>query len=349
MRLVHALCFPDALWRQQQVNTHHGGTLRLLTYSQVLEEPFRVVDDAHDGVFLQPALLRVLLGLVRDARAAANVHVTKCDPSLVPVEGMAGSASMTASVQQHQLLQDCLLTHGLLKRLHALRSESRGDEVTQESRVLLCAFINELLAADAEASAPSPPRLVLAIHTQGYEATLVPTLVAHVPAMKLLWDHWMASGASSRATTAGTKPLMEFVAEGAEKDLPKWRFRLRVVLALCAAHLSGSRQSAAMQQALRVVWNKLRNGVGSSGENSVGYVNLLGEVLPWIVDACSQNADLSAELVHFLLKLQRQQQSGSSSKGRDNRRAAEAGKPQEQRQLLEQVLRDTYASFLQQI
>ncbi|KAE9358592.1 hypothetical protein PF008_g2638 [Phytophthora fragariae] len=356
MRLVHALCFPDALWRQQQVQTNQG-TLHLLTYMQVLGEPFRLIEDAHDGVFRQPALLRVLLGLVRDVQAAANVHVTKCDPSLVPVEGISAAVSATASVQQHQLLQDCLLVHGILKRLLPLSSESRDNVVAEESRALLCAIVNELLTADAEVSSPSPPRLLLAIHTQGYDATLVSTLVAHVPAMKLLWDHWMAptssNSSSSRSTTPGTKPLMEFVAEGAEKDLPKWRFRLRVVLSLCAEHLSGSKQSAAMQQALRVVWNKLRNGVGSSGENSAGYVNLLGEVLPWIVHACSQNADLSAELVHFLLKLQRQLQSGSgSSKGRDSTRraAAEAtGKPQEQRQLLEQVLRDTYASLLQQI
>uniref|UniRef100_H3HE48 EF-hand domain-containing protein n=1 Tax=Phytophthora ramorum TaxID=164328 RepID=H3HE48_PHYRM len=291
--------------------------------ASVVEEPFRLVDDAHDGVFLQPALLRVLLGLVRDVRAAANVHVTKCDPSLVPVEGMGGASSVTASVQQHQLLQDCLLTHGLLKRLLSLSSESRDDEVAEESRALLCAAVDELLTADAAASSPSPPRLLLAIHTQGYDVALVPTLVAN--------------------------PLMEFVAEGAEKDLPKWRFRLRVVLSLCAEHLSGSRQSAAMQQALRVVWNKLRNGVGSSGDNSTGYVNLLGEVLPWIVDACSQNADLSAELVHFLLKLQRQQQSGSSSKSREgSRRGAvdAAGKPQEQRQLLEQVLRSSPRAYI---
>ncbi|KAG7389156.1 hypothetical protein PHYPSEUDO_010958 [Phytophthora pseudosyringae] len=359
MRLVHVLSFPEALWRQQQVQSHQGSALQLLTYMQVLEEPFRLIDDAHDGVFKQPALLRVLLGLIRDVRAAANVHVAKCDPSLVPVEGMPGSSSTTTSVQQHQLLQDCLLIHGLLKRLLTLCSESRDDEVAEESRTLVCTIVDELLVADAETSSPTPPRLLLAIHTQGYDATLVPTLVANVPAMKLLWDHWMVApsssssgSSSSRSATPGTKPLMEFVAEGAEKDLPKWRFRLRVVLSLCAAHLSGSRQSAAMQQALRVVWNKIRNGVGSLGEASAGYINFLGEVLPWIVDACSQNADLNAELVHFLLKLQRQQQSGSSnSKGRDGRRvsAEAAGKPQEQRQLLEQVLHDTYASLLQRI
>ncbi|KAG6969202.1 hypothetical protein JG688_00005426 [Phytophthora aleatoria] len=325
MRLVHALCFPDVLWRQQQAQTHQAGAFQLLTYMQVLEEPFRLVEESHDGVFCQPALLRVLLGLVRDVRAAANVHVSKCDPSSASVEGSSGSSSTSASVQQHQLLQDCLLMHGLLKRLLTLSSEPRDHEVAEESRAQLCGLVNELLAADAEASSPSPPRLVLAIHTQGYDATLVSTLVANVPSMKLLWEHWMAAtsssasgSSSSRSATPGTKPLMEFVAEGAEKDLPKWRFRLRVVLSLCAAHLSGSRQSAAMQQALRVVWNKIRNGVGSSGESSAGYVNLLSEILPWIVDACSQNADLSAELVHFLLKLQRQQQSGSSSsKGRD--------------------------------
>ncbi|GMF29553.1 unnamed protein product [Phytophthora fragariaefolia] len=359
MRLIHALCFPDALWRELQVQTHQG-TLQLLTYMQVLEEPFRLVEDAHDGVFRQPALLRLLLGLVRDVRAAANVHVTKCDPSSVPMEGVSVAASTTASVQQHLLLQDCLLVHGILKRLSSLSSDSRTDEVADESRALLCAIVNELLTSNAEMSSPSPPRLLLAIHAQGYDAILVPTLVDQVPAMKLLWDHWMAatasnaSGSSStRAAMPGAKPLMEFVAEGAEKNLSKWRFRLRVVLSLCGEYLSGGKQSAAMQQALRVVWNKLRNGVGSSGENGTNYANLLGEVLPWIVHACSQNADLSAELVHFLLKLQRQLQSASGgSKGRDGSRraAAEAtGKAQEQRQLLEQVLRDTYASLLQQI
>ncbi|EGZ05291.1 hypothetical protein PHYSODRAFT_248076 [Phytophthora sojae] len=148
---------------------------------QVLEEPFRLVEDAHEGVFRQPALLRVLLGLVRDVRAAANVHVTKCDPSLVPVEGMSAAASTSASVQQHQLLQDCLLVHGILKRLQPLSSESSDNEVAEESRALLYTIVNELLTADAEVSSPSPTRLLLAIHTQGYEVTLVPTLVAHVP------------------------------------------------------------------------------------------------------------------------------------------------------------------------
>ncbi|CAH0521536.1 unnamed protein product [Peronospora belbahrii] len=357
MRLVHSLCFPDALWRHQQVQTHEGEVFQLLTYKQVLEEPFRLVEDAHDSVFCQPALLRILLGLVRDVRAAANAYVVKCDPSLVPVEGiMSGTTSTTASVQQHQLLQDCILVHCLLKRLFVLSSESTDDEVAEESRTLLCTLVNELLVADSKTS--SPPQLLLAIHTQGYDASLVSTLVANVPAMKLLWDYWMAatspsSGSSSRSSTPATKPLMEFVSDGAEKNLAKWRFRLRVVLSLCAAHLSGSRQSVAMQQALRVVWNKLRNGVGNSGQSYAEYVNFLSEVLPWIVEACSQSADLSAELVHFLLKLQRQQQSGSgSSKGRDSGRRAAAevtGKPQEHRQMLAQVLNDTYASLVQQI
>lgn len=350
MRLVHALCFPDALWRQQQLQTSQGA-MQLLTYLQVLEEPFRLVEDVHDGVFRQPALLRLLLGLVRDVRAAASVHVTKCDPSLVPVEGMAGIAgSATASVQKHQLLQDCLLVHALLKRLQSL-SSVESEEVKEESRAMLCGLLNELLAEDAT----SPPPLLLAIHSQGYDASLVPILVAHVPVLRLLWDYWMAAATSSTSARSGatsTKPLMEFVAEGAEKDLPKWRFRLRVVLALCAKYLSG-RQSAAMQQALRVVWNKLRNGVGSSGDNSTGYVTLLTEVLPWIVDACAQNADLSAELVHFLLKVQKLQQGGSTGgKTREGSRRAVAqatGKPQEQRLLLEQVLRDTYASLLEQV
>ena len=146
---------------------------------------------------------------------------------------------------------------------------------------------------------------------------------------------------------------MEFVAEGADQDMTKWRFRLRVVLSLCAAYLSGSRQSAAMQQALRVIWNKLRNGVGNSGESCAIYISLLSEVLPWIVDACAQNADLSAELVHFLLKLQRQQQNASSDvKGRDSVQGTltiAVRRPQEQRQVLEQVLHDTYVALLQQM
>ncbi|RLN48524.1 hypothetical protein BBJ29_007905 [Phytophthora kernoviae] len=259
----------DALWRQQQMQTQQGGVLLLLTYFQILEEPFRLVEDAHNGVFCQPALLHVLLGLVRDVRAAANVHVTKCDPSLVLVEGMMGiTGSTTTRVQQHLVLQDCLLIHGLLKRLLSLKSESVDEEVEEECRAHLCTILNELLSEDATSSAP---RLLLAIHTQGYGVELVPILVAYVPAMKLLWDYWMTSSSSTSSSSSrstsnpGTKPLMEFVAEGAEKDLPKWRFRLRVVLSLCAKYLSGSRQSSAMQQALRVVWNKLRNGVGNLG------------------------------------------------------------------------------------
>uniref|UniRef100_M4B2C1 RxLR effector candidate protein n=1 Tax=Hyaloperonospora arabidopsidis (strain Emoy2) TaxID=559515 RepID=M4B2C1_HYAAE len=358
MRLIHSLCFPDALWHQQQVQTREGRPLQLLTYMQVLEEPFRLVEDANDGVFCQPALLRMFLGLVRDVRAAADTHVTKCDPSLVPTDSMAGSTLTTSTVQQHQLLQDCLLVHCLIKRHSILRSESSDDEVAEEGRALLRTIVNELLLADGKSSNPSPPRLLLALHTQGYDATLVPTLVANVPAMKLLWDYWMSSkmtspSSSSSQATHAMKPLMEFMAEGAEQDMAQWRFRLRVVLSLCATYLSGHRQSAAMQQALRVIWNKLRNGVGNSGESCAQYVSLLSEVLPWIVDACAQNADLSAELVHFLLKLQRQQQTASSErKERDGARktATEATRrPQDQRQELEQVLHDTYASLLRKI
>ncbi|RLN92398.1 hypothetical protein BBJ28_00019808 [Nothophytophthora sp. Chile5] len=364
MRILHVLCFPDALWRQQQMQTQQREPLDFLTYQQVLEEPFRLVDDAHDGVFRQPALLRVLLGLVRDVRAAANEHVTKCDPSLVPMDSMAAMTGATAaSVQQHRLLQDCLLAHGLIKRLLVLESEDVSDEeVAEENRALLCTMLNELFVEDAALSSPSPPRLLLAIHTQGYANALVPLLVTHVPVMKLLWEHWMtasplpastgAAPSSSRSTASpGTKALLEFVAEGAEKDLPKWRYRLRVVLSLCATYLSGSRQSSAMQQALRVVWNKLRSGIGGSGESGAAYVAVLGEVMPWIVEACAQNAELCAELVHFLLKLQKQQQGSSSSgKARDNRRTAEAmSKPQAQRQQLEQLLHDAYASLLQQL
>ncbi|KAG7386106.1 hypothetical protein PHYBOEH_008784 [Phytophthora boehmeriae] len=183
----------------------------------------------------------------------------------------------------------------------------------------------DMAERDVATNVTSPsPRLLLAIHAQGYDVALVPSLVEHVPAMKLLWDYWMES--SSRSTSnPGTKPLMEFVAEGAEKDLTKWRYRLRVVLSLCAKYLSGSRQSSAMQQALRVVWNKLRNGVGNLGENSAGYVKLLGEVLPWIVEACCQNADLSAELVHFLLKLQKLQQDDGKPDPTSTNRSSFAG------------------------
>ncbi|CEG47895.1 hypothetical protein L916_07455 [Plasmopara halstedii] len=299
MRLIQALCFPDVLWRQLQTQTQQNDSFNLFTYMQVLEEPFRLVNDAHDRVFQQPALLLILIDIIRDVRIAANVHVSKFDLCLLPGESLKHSLSTNPSVQQHQLVQDCLLTHGLLQRLFALSSNSNSNDTVQECRAHLCTLINELVAADAEASSPYPPRLLLAIHTQGYDVSLVPTLVANVPSMKLLWDHWMSATSStasnipaSRAGTHGTKHLMDFVAEGADKDLPKWIFRLRVVFSLCAAHLSGNGQSAAMQQALRVVWNKLRNGVGSLGENSAG-----------------------AELVHFLLKLQRQQSGAGGYKG----------------------------------
>ncbi|KAI9912695.1 hypothetical protein PsorP6_005931 [Peronosclerospora sorghi] len=97
---------------------------------------------------------------------------------------------------------------------------------------------------------------------------LVPLLIANVPSMNL-WEYWMTctSGTPSRSDTTAAKPLMDFIAEGADKNLNKWRFRLRVVLSLCAAYLCGDRQSAAMQQALRVVWNKLRHGLGTSEES----------------------------------------------------------------------------------
>lgn len=316
---------------------------------QILEEPFRLIQDAHEGVTREPAVLRLLLGLVRDVRVAANVYITKCDPAVL---GPVGDLStMTASVQQHLLVQDCLLVHELLKRLVSLRLSSCSHEVVEENRIFLCQFVNELVVADTERSASSLPRLLLAIHAQGYDVSLVTTLVEYVPSMRLLWDYWMATTSStasscssaSRLSTFQAKPLMEYIVEGAEKSFVEWRFRLRVVLSLCGAYLSGTRQSAAMQQALRVVWNKLRNGIGNMGETSAGSLSFLREVLPWIVDACSCHADLSAELVHFLLKLQRQ--SGASND------YSTAGKiaGQTQGQLLKQVLHDTYASLLEQM
>ncbi|KAI9912783.1 hypothetical protein PsorP6_005105 [Peronosclerospora sorghi] len=342
MRLIHSLCFVDALWRQQQVLAPRGKAIQLVTYLQVLEDPSRLLEDAHPGVFRHPALVRLLLGLVRDIRAAAYVHVSKCDPSFVPVESMAGTtATSIASVPQHELLQDCLLVHCLLKRLATLSSEAIIDDVSDENRALICTLLDELLTVDGDASSSSPPRLLLTLHLQGYDVMLVPLLVANVPSMKHLWEYWMTctSGTPSRSATTAVKPLMDFIAEGADKNLTKWRFRLRVVLSLCAAYLCGDRQSAAMQQALRVVWNKLRHGLGTSDESCGAFIDLLSEVLPWIADACSQNAMLSAELVHFLLKLQRQ--SGGSS----HRKSSE--KPLENRQLLDQILHDTYASLLE--
>ncbi|TYZ68190.1 hypothetical protein PybrP1_009870 [[Pythium] brassicae (nom. inval.)] len=405
MKLVHALCFP-ALVRQHFVQRQQHGAApptsaasalsHLVTYHQVLEEPFRVLSDAHDAVFRSPALLRVLLRLVRDLRDAANVHLRKQDAALVPrrqqllqtavpTSGVADPPppsllSKTAALAQHMLVQDCLLVHALLNRMAVAPrdDDDSGDDdddgTRRECTRLLCGMVDALFQ-DAPSAALAPAKLLAAVHQQGYDPALVSVLVDSVPSMRLLWEHWLAqasttsaaaSSAASNSTRSQTtsKLVNEFVApDGCETDLGTWGFRLRVFFALCGQHFAPPSQTPTVLQTLKFVLNRLRSvlqlvlsgnsvasSAGSAGDELQRYALFLDRVLPVAVGACAQHPELSAELVQFLLKLQKQGGGASSSSvvgWRSNSSARDAVAPPARD--VDDVLREAYARLLQQI
>lgn len=410
MKLIHSICFPDLVFRHYQQRQQHGDRSisrsaalnHLVAYSQVVEEPFRLLSDAHDAVFQSPALLRVLLLLVQDFRDAANVHLKKQDPVLAPrkqlLQGGAGGTpagepsvapsllvTKTASIVQHMLVQECLIAHALLNKIvvttdGSVVSQSQED-VQRECNRLLCDALDELLS-DEQSTALLPQNLITAVHQQGYDSALIPLLIEHVPSMRSLWDHWMAqataaaqssssnaqSSSGSRSSTtssAQVKILNEFVAADAcEKDLGKWKFRLQVFFTLCDKYIAAN-QAPVVLQTLKVVLNKLRSVLmtaiaasssssgmskdATDGEELRRHAAFLEEVLPIAVAACAQHPELSAELVQFLLKLQKQSGSGLASGSSGTWRNGSANNGHRAGKDLDEVLRDAYALLLEQI
>lgn len=348
MLLVHALCFPDVLRSQEeQAHVHHvqrpsstpyQATSQLVTYEQVLEEPFRLLQDANEHVLSTPSLLRVLLSLVKEFRLAANVHLANRDLAARKQQQQSTTGETPAAAPpsvnflQHILIQDCLIVHALLKQLHSLDTESGNGDLVRERNALLCGALEDLFVDNS-------PRLIVAVHMQGYDADLVPLVTADVPSMRLLWDHWMQSGATTgsastgngSSTAARSKLLIDFVTDVPEKELATWSFRLRVFFTLCGQYFDPS-QSPLVLQAMKLVWNKLRNvlmsvmlshsttssQVNSQSEPLQVHAAFLESVLPVAVTACAQHADLSAELVQFLLKVQKQGGNSNSTSGRRN-------------------------------
>lgn len=406
MKLVHTLCFP-ALVRQHYA-TQHGASAttrgsaaalsHLVTYHQVQEEPFRVLSDAHNAVFRSPALLRVLLQLVRDVRDAANNHLRNQDAALVPrrqqllqtaipAPGVADPPSpsliaKTAALAHHVLVQDCLLVHALL---HKMTGASRDDGdshddddvggTRRECNRLLCGVVDALFQDTVNALLP-PAKLLAAVHQQGYDDALVPVLVDAVPSMRLLWEHWMAQASTASAATSSSssgtatsnstrslpkhsKVVNEFVApDGCEKDLHTWGFRLCVFFTLCSKHFAPPSQTLTVLQTLKFVLTRLRsvlqlvlsgNSVAPSSARSSGgdelqrHAHFLDRVLPVAVAACAQHPDLSAELVQFLLKLQKQ---GSNSVAWRHSASTRDVAPTRD---VDDVLREAYARLLQHI
>lgn len=418
VRLVHALCYPDWTAKQfaqrQQLLRHGRATATadvplVTTYQQLLEAPFRIVQDAERAVFHCPPLLELLLLLVRDVRHASNAQLARCDP-LVGLARVSASqqqpqgvpqlpdamTSRSTSVQQHQLIQDCLLTHALLRELAAVTPKPgasfEADELASiepeatEASLLLCAIVDELFAEDATRVAdvssssqqPLPPRLLTAVHAQGYDRRVVQLLVDRSPSLRLLWSFWVKSASpssrssssssgngSSSSSNATSKPLMDFlVGDGGslDKNAPRAGFRLCVFFTLCSKYLSAG-DCAVVMPATKAVWNKLRSALSASmnaaavpspattkkaaGEQlaRVDGVFLLA-VLPLAARACARHPELSAELVQFLLKLQKLLP--ASSGGMDmviggERRLGAASST------LERALHDAYRTLLQQM
>lgn len=386
MKLVHAICFPDLVWKHYQQrrdrppSSHAAALNHLVTYSQVVEEPFRLLSDAHGTVYQSPALLRLLLVLLRGFRDAANVHLKNQDPALIPRKQLlqgapppAGESSVssshatkTTSIQQHMLVQDCLIVHALLKKMAIAADTACTSEadVQRECNSLLCKAVAELFQ-DEQSSSLSPHRLIAAVHHQGYDSSLIPVLIENVPSMCLLWEHWMqtpaASGASGpSSSSSGTrstqgKVLNEFIADVSERDLIKWKFRLQLYFSLCGKYFNPA-QTAAVLQVMKLVWNKLRNvlmsaiSAASSGathsEDLRVHAAFLDEILPLAVAACAQHPELSAELVQFLLKLQKQGGSSTAASAGSTWRKEDASRIGKD---LDEVLHDAYALLLEQI
>lgn len=409
MKLIHSICFPDLVFKHYQQRQQHGDKSisrsaalnHLLAYSQVVEEPFRLLSDAHDAVFQSPALLRILLLLVKDFRDAANVHLKKQDPVLAPRKQLlqgapapAGEPSVvpslvtkTASILQHMLVQECLIVHALLNKVVVskdddIASQSQED-VERECNRLLCDALDDLLS-DERSTALPPQMLITAVHQQGYNSALIPLLIEHVPSMRSLWEHWMAQAtataaqssssnaqgssgsrsSSSSTASAQVKILNEFVAADAcEKDLSKWKFRLQVFFALCDKYIAAAQVSVVLQT-LKIVLNKLRSvlmtaiatssssGIlkdATDGDELRRHAVFLEEVLPIAVAACAQHPELSAELVQFLLKLQKQSSSGLSSGSSSTWKTGAGEHHRRAGKDLDDVLRDAYTLLLEQI
>lgn len=419
LRLVHALCYPDwtaKQFAQQQQLLRHGrvtGTAAVplvTTYRQLLEAPFRIVQDAERVVFHCPPLLELLLMLVRDVRHASNAQLARCDPSVGFARVSASQQqqqaaqqlpdAMTArstSVQQHELIQDCLLTHALLRELAVMTPNVSFDvdqladvePETTEASLLLCAIVDELFAEDAARGAgasssssqqPSPSRLLMAVHAQGYDPRVVSLLVERAPSLRLLWTFWMQStSSSSRSSSSGSgssggsnssnatsKPLMDFlVGDGGslDKNVPRAGFRLCAFFSLCARYMS-VRECAVVAPAMKAVWNKLRVALTASMNaaaaqsapstktgKSEQFARVDGAfllaVLPLAARACARHPELSAELVQFLLKLQKLLPPASAggvdaTLGGERRLGSSSS-------TLERALHDAYRTLLQQM
>lgn len=252
--------------------------------------------------------------------------------------------------------------------MQPLDKERGNCDLVRERNALLCGVLEELFV-------DNPHRLIVAIHMQGYDADLVPLVTENVPSMRQLWDHWMQSGSSGsvstgtsngNTTTARSKILIDFVTDVPEKDLATWSFRLRVFFTLCGQYFEPS-QSALVLQAMKLVWNKLRNvlmsvmlshstpgiQVNSQSEPLQVHAAFLESVLPVAVTACAQHADLSAELVQFLLKIQKQGGSSLSSGRRSgdsrNNNAAVLAPAISSGRGLDEVLHLAYTQLLQQL
>lgn len=401
VRIVHALCYSDWTAKQfaQQEQLLQDGRAKFLTavplvvtYQQILEAPFRIIQDAERAIWTCPPLLELLLLVVRDVREASNAQLLKCDPTV----GLArvsiaqqqappaaqqlpdAMSARAASVRQHQLVQDCVLLHALLKELAGnavdVNDADGNNPESYEVMQMLCAFVDELFRGDATTSDPSqPPRLLVAVHAQGYDPRLVPWLVDRVPSLQLLWAFWMQSAGSSSRPPAGasssssgnsssSKPLMEFLSCALDKNAPRAAFRFSVFFSLCAKYMT-TRDLAAVTPATKLIWNKLRSATNAALNATTVPTHVLAKkkpaelfarvdgaflraLLPLAARACSRHPDLSAELVQLLLKLQKMLPSPSSS---GDTSPTDDGRSESTASALEGALHDAYRTLLQQL
>ncbi|KAF0689056.1 Aste57867_19437 [Aphanomyces stellatus] len=251
LRLVNALC-PGAS----------------LSFQNVLEEPFSIIR-CDPRVWRHSPLLSLLLDLLTSFRDLSGLHLRQLN-----TDDAALHASSNMDVGQYILVQDSIMAHALLNVLGRLATEEAFAPCHRLYRWLDTLFRQN-------------PTLLLAVHSQGYDVTLVPLLVSH---LTCLYD---------------LMPSMPDLLNS--NDLDKLTFRCAL-----AAHLFRKYPDAVSISVLKSVVAKVKlvfdtdRSQTSDKLLSPPVLEFLAAVLPALGAMAVSFPDVAEECVQLLLKLRAQ-------------------------------------------
>ncbi|GLE02742.1 hypothetical protein PINS_up011597 [Pythium insidiosum] len=364
-QLLQALTVPHLVWernKQQlgQVKTEPSSSLAhthvdavWIPRTQLIEKPFSLLQPEAQAVatkklLASPSLLKLITRLALEARDEAIFVQRRRDSSWLRHAGPsteangAGGMPPTAlsstpwdmMTQQFLLVQDCLLVHALFANLQEAFKLSGGAETEIVTHVT--ASIEHVMERSSFNN--SGPSLVLTIHLQGYDISLVKHVVS-----KRVGDEWKGVCRSTRkrqqqprqrrCIKPGSKSLTDFVAEAAaERDATKWHFRLAVFFSLCDHYFVPSQSNVVLPaikqilQRLRVLIVATSSGGGAGGLNNknllpafasfrdpVSRAAFLDDVLREITTGCVRHPEIRTEVAQFLLNLKKHVTSTSST------------------------------------